>query len=281
MLRPKLDPVEANMDQHSRDLDESIQSAAGLVLKARHLVALVGAGMSVESGIPPFRGPGGGLWNDNREPASLSYHKFVDNPAAWWKQRLKDEREPGNPTYQLKVAVDKATPNEGHHSLVELESLGLLKSVITQNVDNLHREAGSANLLEIHGNRGKLRCLDCASRLLREELPMIEIPPRCPECGGVLKIDSVMFGEPIPPDVLRACLDQVERCDCMLVIGTSGTVRPAASLPLAAKERGATLVEINPHSTPLTPAAEVSVAGPSGEVLPLLVAKVKEGQNSA
>ena len=133
-------------------------------------------------------------------------------------------------------------------------------------------------MAEIHGNRTKLRCLDCGIRLPRSEFPVAHIPPACPECGGVIKIDSVMFGEPIPKDVMSVCVQQTEKCDCMLMIGTSGTVRPAASLPMVAKERGASLIEANPHETDLTPVADVVLTGPSGEVLTTLVRKIKDGQ---
>ena len=262
------------MKELNEDLDAGIQRAAELLITAKHLVALVGAGMSVESGIPPFRGPGG-LWTRYGEPTSLSYQGFIRDPAGWWEKRLRDEQEHGNPTYELKIAVDKAGPNPGHYALVELERMGLLKCIITQNVDNLHRRAGSINVAEIHGNRTKLRCLDCSVRLPRDEFLVVEIPPHCPECGGIIKIDTVMFGEPIPRDVLSVCLEQVEMCDCMLMVGTSGTVHPAASLPLAARDRGASLIEINPYETALTPAADLALNGPSGEILPLLVARVR------
>ena len=170
---------------------------------------------------------------------------------------MRDEEHPGYTTYELKVAVEAASANPGHYGLVELERIGLLEYIITQNVDNLHHTAGSINVAEIHGNRTRLRCLDCGIRLPRDKHPTIDIPPHCPECGGISKIDSVMFGGPIPLDVMAICLEQVEKCDCMLMIGTSGTVRPAASLPLATRDRGAILIEINPHETSLTADADL------------------------
>ena len=262
------------MTELTDELDGGIQRASSLILTAKHLVALVGAGMSVESGIPPFRGPGG-LWTRYGEPTSLSYQQFARDPTGWWENRLNNEEEAGNPTHEPKIAVDRADPNPGHYSLVELERMGLLKHIITQNVDNLHHRAGNTNVAEIHGNRTKLRCLDCSIRLPRDEFPIVEMPPRCPECGGVLKLDTVMFGEPIPPDAMAVCLEHAEKCDCMLMIGTSGTVHPAARLPLIARDRGASLIEINPDETSLTVAADVVLKGSSGEVLPLLVASIK------
>ena len=234
---------------------------------------MVGAGLSVESGIPPFRGPGG-LWTKYGEPPMLAYREFINDPEAWWRNRLDSEEEPGNPVYELKVAVDRAEPNPGHHALVELEQWGLLKHTLTQNVDNLHRKAGSESLLEIHGNRTWLRCLDCGLRFAKEGFSLAELPPKCLECQGILKFDTVMFGEPIPPDVLQACWAQVELCDCMLLLGTSGAVSPAAQMPLVAKRQGASLIEVNPYETKLTPRCDVALAGPSGHILPLLVERL-------
>lgn len=247
--------------------------ASQMIGSASHLVAMVGAGLSVESGIPPYRGPGG-LWTKNGEPSLLSFKEFAQDPKEWWERRLLGETELGNPLQEMKSAVDHAAPNPGHYSLVELEISGVLKAIMTQNVDNLHRRAGSQAVLEIHGNRTKLRCTGCASRWDREGFPLAELPPACPDCGDVVKMDTVMFGEPIPPDVLQECREQTALCDCMLLIGTSGTVKPAAQLPLIAKERGAILIEINPEETALTASCDVVLRGPSGELLPLLTQMV-------
>ena len=263
----------------TQDVLTKLDKVVQLVRHSEYLVALVGAGLSVESGIPPFRGPGG-LWTKYGEPPLLAYHEFVRDPKQWWEARLLDEEEPGNPVHELKVAVDRAGPNLGHYALVDLEKLGVLKHVITQNVDNLHRRAGSQELLEIHGNRAWLRCIDCGLRRPREGISLLDLPPRCPDCGGVIKADTVMFGEPIPPAVLQACWEQAERCDCMLLVGTSGSVNPAARLPLVARERGAALIEVNPHSTALTSICDVALSGPSGELLPLLVERLRPSRRA-
>ena len=254
-----------------------LERAAEAILSAKHLVALTGAGLSVESGIPPFRGPGG-LWTKYGEPPMQAYREFLRDPGLWWETRLRDEGEPDNPVHELKLALEGASPNPGHYSLVELERLGLLKCTVTQNVDNLHRRAGSEALLEIHGNRTWLRCMECGGRCAREGFIMGDLPPRCPDCGGIIKSDTVMFGEPIPRQVLQACWEQAERCDCMLLVGTSALVTPAAHLPVVARERGATLIEVNPHQTALTAACDITLAGPSGELLPLLVDLVRRGR---
>ena len=248
--------------------------AARLMGNARHLVALVGAGLSAESGIPTYRGAGG-LWTRHSEPPLLSYHEFSRDPRAWWESRLRSEAEPGNPIYEMKQAVDRAAPNAGHRALAELERRGLLQCTITQNVDGLQGEAGSSSLLEIHGNRTKLRCLGCGWRGPREGYAIGRLPPVCVRCGGIIKLDTVMFGEPIPPGVLQACREQAERCDCMLLVGTSGTVNPAAQLPLAAKEKGAALIEVNPEATPLTSWCDLVLTGPAGEILPVLVERCR------
>ena len=267
------------MIETTTDIVSKLEQAARLVLSSEHLVAFVGAGLSVESGIPPYRGPGG-LWTKQGEPAMLSYQEFVRDPKSWWESRLNSECEPGHPIHEMKLAVDQAAPNAGHHSLVELERMGILKSTMTQNVDNLHRQAGSENLLEIHGNRTRLRCVGCGVRWTRVEFPLTVFPPRCPDCHRVVKMDTVMFGEPIPPEVLQKCMEQAERCDSMLLIGTSGSVNPAARLPLVAKENGATLIEVNPQETALTAYCDLTLNGASGELLPLLTEQVRRAQVS-
>ena len=185
----------------------------------------------------------------------------------------------------MKQAVDRAVPNAGHLALAEMERRGILRCVITQNVDNLQTVAGSRAVLEIHGNRNRLRCLQCGLRFHRGDLEaqlsahpelvegagLASGPPLCGECGGVLKLDTVMFGEPIPQDTLQACREAAERCDCMLLVGTSGTVNPAARLPLVAQERGATLIEVNPEPTSLTSWCDVVLTGPADDVLPRLL----------
>lgn len=249
---------------------DDIQRAAALLRNARYVVALSGAGLSAGSGIPTYRGTGG-LWTQQGTPPLLSYREFAHDPAAWWQARLAAEQDPAHPVFQMKVAVDQAVPNAGHLALAELERRGILRCVITQNVDNLHAEAGSSALLEIHGNRTRLRCIECGLRLPRDLFDLSRVPPLCRECGGILKLDTVMFGESIPTDVLQDCRDESERCDCMLLVGTSGTVNPAARLPLVAKDSGASLIEINPESTSLSPWCDIVLTGMANDILPKLL----------
>ncbi len=254
-------------------LTQSIESAARLIVESDHLVALVGAGLSTESGIPTFRGPGG-LWTRLGEPSMRGYQQFLDDPAAWWEHQQDDQADPART--EFREAIDRAVPNPGHHALAELERLGILKLTITQNVDNLHVRAGSERVAEIHGNRTKMRCIACESRWPRDEFPFESSPPKCPECGGLVKGDTVMFGEPIPRGVLDRCFEATEWCDGMLAAGTSATVYPAASFPQTVKGRGGYLIEANPNDTPLSAFCDVVLRGPTGETLPRVVERVKE-----
>ena len=257
----------------SKDGYHDIDSAARLIVDSSYVVALVGSGMSGESGIPTFRGPGG-LWTRVGEPSMRGYEDFLANPKMWWENQLAGETDPVR--IEFREAIDAAKPNAGHYALAELEQLGILKSVITQNIDDLHFVAGSRAVTEIHGNRTKLRCIGCEGRWHRREFMADEYPPTCPDCGDLVKGDTVMFGEPIPPGVLRECFRETDRSDCMIAIGTSATVYPAASFPHEVKKSGGFLIEINTSTTPLTNIADVSLRRPSAEVLPLIVERLKE-----
>ncbi len=248
---------------------ESIEQAAWFLINARYVMAMTGAGISVESGIPPFRGPGG-LWTKYGEPPMNGYQRFLENPQAAWEERIN----PTGPSAILRQTVAEATPNPGHDALVTLEKMDILRFLITQNIDNLHRRAGSRSLAEIHGNSTLTRCIQCTSRYPLEEMSLDILPPSCPKCNGMVKIDTVAFGEPIPPDVLAQCQQTTNRCDCMLVIGTSATVFPAAAFPMQVRESGGILIEVNPYESEITPLCAVSLRGPSGELLPQLVAAV-------
>jgi NAD-dependent deacetylase len=250
-------------------LDAQIAEAAARLAGARHVVALTGAGLSVESGIPPFRGPGG-LWTTHGEPPLDGFQRFVRDPAAAWRERL-EPREPW--ALALRDTLSRAKPNRGHQVLAELERLGALHGVITQNIDDLHRQAGSQAVAEIHGNWRLLRCLGCVRRFEQGELGVDpqRLPPRCPECGGLVKGDTVQFGEPIPPDVLGRCEEMTRAADCMLVAGTSATVFPAAGFPLEVLRAGGALIEVNPEPSDLTPLATLSLRGPAGVVLDRLL----------
>lgn len=250
--------------------ERALDRAAETLARSRHVIALTGAGLSVESGIPPFRGPGG-LWTKHGEPPMNGYQRFLADPRKAWEDRLN----PAGPMRELWEALAAARPNPGHLALIELEEIGVLRCTITQNVDNLHRLAGSRRLLEIHGNATLIRCIECVARFEREAIDFALLPPRCPHCNGILKSDTVSFGEPIPPDVLEHCFEEAERADCMLVAGTSATVYPAAQFPIALRQRGGELIEVNPYETELTPLCAETLRGPAGEILPRLVERVR------
>jgi NAD-dependent deacetylase len=250
---------------------DSIARAARIMRGARHTVALVGAGLSAESGIPTFRGTGG-LWTKFGEPTIDGWELFRRDPAAWWEDAIS-RRSQGS---EFATAIAAAKPNAGHLAMAELEQMGKLAHIITQNVDNLHQEAGSTAITEIHGNRLKVRCMNCGGRDLLARISLDRLPPLCAECGGVLKNDTVMFGEPIPADALQECYRQAALADAFLVVGTSAVVYPAAEFPVMAKRRGAPLIEVNPEETPLSGMADVVVRGPAGESLPAIVALLQE-----
>jgi NAD-dependent deacetylase len=248
----------------------SIREAAHLIVDSEYVTAITGAGVSVESGIRPFRGPGG-LWTEHGEPPMDGYRRFEENPKRYWEEMLSPARR-----NRFGDSFKEAKPNAGHYALAELEELGVLKSLVTQNIDNLHIEAGSRKVLEIHGNRLKLRCVRCGERFPREGFDLSTLPPHCPACGGVVKDDVVMFGEPIPRDILDACQAEASRSDCMIVAGTSAIVYPAASLPLIVKKRGGVIIEVNPLESELSKISDVVVRSPSGEALPTLVEALKK-----
>ncbi len=232
-----------------------LQAAAELLASARHLAAFTGAGISVESGIPPFRGPGG-LW-ERHDPRLLELDYFRLHPLECWellRELFYDH-------------LSEAQPNEAHRVLARWEARGLLKAVITQNIDNLHVLAGSREVIEFHGNTRNLSCLRCGQSTAAGSVDLLQLPPRC-ACGGVLKPDVVFFGENIPQSARLAAEEAIDRADLLLVIGSTGEVYPAASLPYRAAERGARIIEINPLPSCFTTGLRTLFLGlPAGQAL--------------
>jgi NAD-dependent deacetylase len=250
-------------------LDEQVRVAGEWIASARKVVALTGAGLSVESGIPPFRGPGG-IWTKYGEPPMDGYQRFLRDPRAAWLERLSPKEDWMR---ALGDAVRAAKPNPGHLAFAELERRGHLAALITQNIDDLHRQAGHDRVLEIHGNHRLYRCIDCNARFAPGEIAVDpeKLPPHCPVCSGLVKTDVVHFGEPIPSDVLRACFAAVEDADLMIVAGTSATVYPAAEFPFDVLRRGGRVIEVNLEPSELTPAATTTLLGPGATLLPRLL----------
>jgi NAD-dependent deacetylase len=245
--------------------------AAALLQRGRHAVALTGAGLSAESGIPTYRGPDG-VWTKFGDPTIDGWDLFCSNPAAWWQAAL----DPDSQMSEFAQAIDRAQPNPGHVAMAAMEASGRLAHVITQNIDNLHFRAGTTRLTEIHGNRFLVRCMNCGERSPLDRVSFEMMPPLCTGCGGVLKNDTVMFGEPIPDDALRECYRQAALADVFLVIGTSAVVYPAADFPVMAKRRGVPLIEINPEPSALSELADVAIRARAGEALPRLVGMLRE-----
>ena len=210
-----------------------------LLLQSRYAIALTGAGISVESGIPDFRGKNG-LWT-KYDPFEYGYiDSFRANPEKVWKMLM-----------EMDALVEGIKPNEAHLALGELEKLGIIKMVITQNVDSLHQRGGSSNVVEFHGNFRRLHCDNCQKPFLRADISLERLPPLC-SCGGPIRPDVVLFGEGIPAEAYSNAFDAAEKCDLMVVIGTSASVAPASQLPLIAKSRGAHVLEINPVASELS-----------------------------
>ncbi len=245
-------------------MQDKLNEAAGILARSKSTVALTGAGISVDSGIPAFRGAQG-LWEKYDPMDYASIEAFRRNPARVWGMLR-----------ELEALVLTARPNPVHHALAELESLGLLELVVTQNIDGLHQQAGSRAVVEFHGSGRRLVCLACGRSLARSEVNLEDLPPRC-SCGGLIKPDVVFFGEPIPQRALLAGMAAAQACTAMLVVGTSAVVAPASSLPVLAQSAGAKVIEVNLEPTPLTgQVADISLLAGGAEVLPRLVEMVKQ-----
>ena len=245
-------------------MHELIARTARALADSKMTVALTGAGISVESGIPPFRGKGG-VWEkiDPMEYAHID--AFMQDPEKVWRVLIGE----------MKTTLDTARPNDAHNGLARLEELGLLSTVITQNVDGLHQLAGNTDVIEFHGSFAIMQCTKCRRECKTGEVQLVEIPPRC-TCGGILRPACVFFGEMIPPEHLSRSQKIAAECDLMLVIGTSAVVQPAAFMPMIAKQNGARIIEINPESTPLTrDTSDYLLKGKAGDIMNRILAEIE------
>jgi len=210
-----------------------IKKAAEKIKEAERVIAFTGAGISVESGIPPFRGPDG-LWS-RYDPVVLDMNYFLNNPEDSWKV-IKE------------IFYDffgKAAPNPAHYALAELEKEGIIKNIITQNIDNLHQQAGSRNVIEFHGTSRTLACVNCGKKISFHEGLLESLPPRCSECTGLLKPDFIFFGEGIPHQAYSSSIFETSNADLWILVGTTGEIMPASMLPVNASENGAYIIEVN------------------------------------
>jgi len=243
---------------------DNLLKAAKLIRSANFTVVFTGAGISVESGIPPFRGEDG-LWS-RYDPRYLDLEFFHSHPAESWKVMKQIFFD----------VMANAEPNPAHFAIARLEQAGYVKEVITQNIDNLHQKAGSKIVHEFHGTIRTLVCLDCGKSVPSASIDLDQLPPHCHSCNGILKPDFVFFSEMIPPRVNDLSFAAAAKSDVMLLIGTTGEVMPASFLPYTAKEKNkATIIEVNPDESLYTPKiTDIFLKGKAGEILPQLAEKI-------
>ncbi len=237
-------------------LELNLAKAAEIIIQASHITAFTGAGISVESGIPSYRGEGG-LWT-KYDTKVLELNYFHENPKdAWEIIRTIFYEYFGN-----------AKPNPAHFALAELEKKANLKAIITQNIDNLHFEAGNNIVHEFHGNSKVMLCTKCSKKYKAEQVNLDKLPPKCSSCKGLLKPDFIFFGEGIPQDAYKNSFAEADMADVFLLIGTTGLVQPAASIPYKAKQNGALIIEVNPERTAYTEdITDIFLQGKAGEVM--------------
>ncbi len=248
---------------------ELLQDAAELIQHARKIVALTGAGISTESGIPDFRSPGS-IWQSQ---PPVSYHDFLKKAEArqnYWQTRRK-----------LSAQVARAQPNAAHHALAELERKQMLLGVVTQNFDGLHQDAGNdpERVVELHGTSRAAACTLCGARssmaALQQRIDAGEVDPRCPSCGGFLKAATILFGQRVPETELARAKELTTACDLFLVVGSSLKVTPAATLPRTALSRNVPLIIVNLQPMPFDDYADVVIHEKAGLVLPALVEMIR------
>ena len=251
--------------QHSEPTDSEIAALGDLLRDAGRIVALTGAGISTESGIPDYRGPNG-IWATGKPPTIGDFMENEESRRAYWQRRLD--------SYPNLLA---AQPNPAHTALVELERAGKLSAIVTQNIDGLHQRAGSnpEHVIELHGSAHVVRCTNCGSIFTGEQVQQWlldgNLYPSCPVCGGILRTATVLFGEPLPREALDRSIALTRDADLLLVVGSSLVVNPAAKLPLIAKRNGAPVVIVNRTETRQDHLADLRLEGSAGLILPRAV----------
>jgi NAD-dependent deacetylase len=237
-------------------LQSRLKDAVELIQNSDYTVALTGAGISVESGIPPFRGENG-LWS-KYNPNILELNYFHQNPLEAW-------------TVIREIFYDffgKAEPNFGHYGLSHLQESGYLKEIVTQNIDNLHQASGSTDVIEFHGSASRMVCTKCGKMYDSHDIDLSHLPPLCKVDNGILKPDFIFFGEGIPQPAYKKSIEVFSKAKLVIIIGTTGEVAPASSLPYIAKQNGAKIIEINPESTVYTNSlTDIFLNGRAGELI--------------
>lgn len=237
-------------------MKREIDIAVDYLKESKYTAAFTGAGISVESGIPPFRGADG-IWS-KYDPELLVLDRFYARPKESW-------------TVIKEIFFDyfgEAQPNKAHKVLAQMEQKNLLKCVITQNIDNLHQKAGNKEVYEFHGNSHSLLCTKCSERYPVENVSLDNLPPVCHKCGGVLKPDFIFFGEAIPRHAYDKSVEAASKAEVMLIVGSTGEVIPASNIPFLAKENGATIIEVNPSKSNFTDSiTDVYLKGKASEIM--------------
>lgn len=248
-----------------RGMTERISAAAGMIRDADYVTAFTGADISADSGLPAFRRDDP-FWNFH-DPRCVELASFLADPADAWiglREIFYD-------------AFTQADPNEGHYVLVEMEAAGHLDAIITQNVDNLHRKAGSRHIHEFHGSADTLACIGCGARFPVADVDLCRLPPRCRFCGEVLKPDFVFFGETVSDAAESDAVETAEISDLILVVGASGEIQPACFIPFVAAENGARIIEINRESSAYTfSITDLFLRGEASEILESLMEMLDE-----
>ncbi len=246
-------------------IDSAINKTINILREAKHVVVLTGAGISTPSGIPDFRSAGSGLWEHDNPMDVVNMQTFKRTPARFF-----------NWVRPLIKTMSTALPNPAHIGLAQLEKAGIVKAIITQNIDNLHHDADSQNIYEVHGHMRQSTCLRCyavhPAEISEEAVVVRKEVPLCPDCGGVLKPNIVMFGEMLPVRVLNGAKKEVQKCDVIIAIGSSLEVAPVGDFPMLAKRMGAKVIIINLGKTYMDQVADVLIRADVVDVLPRLAA---------
>lgn len=254
-------------------MNDKIEKVAQWIVRAQRVVVFVGAGLSTESGIPDFRSPGG-VW-DKYDPEDFYFQNFLASEISrgkYWQMAT-----------EMYESMKDAKPNAGHFAIAELEKMGKLDCLITQNIDGLHFKAGNTEerVLELHGTAMYVTCLSCGKRYDRDKIQTRyekdKKPPRCETCGGILKPATISFGQSMPAHETSEAYRRSSSCDLFIVIGSSLVVQPAASMPIAAKRAGARLVIINRDRTDCDSLADIVINGPAGPTMAAIVVQVQHG----
>lgn len=250
------------------EIREKIAAAAEAIRQSNSTIAFTGAGISVESGVPPFRGSENALWS-KYDPEVLDLNYFYNHPGESW-EAIKDLFY----EFMFKTTIE---PNMGHKVLAAMESAGMLDCVVTQNIDFLHQGAGSKRVYEFHGTAGRVVCTKdgCGYHVKPEELDMDTLPPRCPKCGALLKPDFVFFSENIPVKAYEGSMNAAKSADVVIVVGTTAQVMPAGMIPIVVKQHGGTVIEINPEASAITARyTDIYIPMKAGEAMGMLAAEL-------